>query len=121
MTIPAPARTIAPTDSDIALEPSSQPGESIDVSLQLDGDDVVLRVANVAPPILENRVEHLFEPFRERDEASMRNRSGLGLGLYIASKIALEHDGTLVYRYESGRVCFYARLSTGAPAASARF
>lgn len=96
-----------------------QANEAIQVSLQAHPDTAVLRVANAAPPIPAERVEHLFSPFRGRDERSLRNRSGLGLGLFIACKIAHEHGGTLDYAYEASRVCFYARLPRPESAAGA--
>jgi light-regulated signal transduction histidine kinase (bacteriophytochrome) len=94
-------------------------GEPIELTLCTRGTLAELRVANVAPPIAEERVPHLFTPFRARDESALLNRSGLGLGLHIASKIAAEHGGTLEYAYEDGRVCFYARLPLAGDAGDA--
>jgi signal transduction histidine kinase len=52
-----------------------------------------LSVANCAEPIPQTAIARLFQPFYR--SASMKNREGLGLGLYIASEIAKAHGGTL--------------------------
>jgi signal transduction histidine kinase len=52
-----------------------------------------LSVANAGAPIPPNALERLFQPFYR--SAVLRNREGLGLGLYIAHEIATAHGGTL--------------------------
>ncbi|SMY07584.1 Bacteriophytochrome [Flavimaricola marinus] len=64
--------------------------ESIDVSVRIVGDKLVLTISNQGERIPQDRMETLFLPF-ERGS----NRQGLGLGLFIASEIAKGHDGTL--------------------------
>jgi len=58
-----------------------------------DGDTFELGVANAGDPIPPAALEHLFQPFFR--SAVLKNREGLGLGLYIAREIALAHGGTL--------------------------
>ncbi len=53
--------------------------------------------------------EYMFEPFSK--EVSERNRSGLGLGLYIVKYILDSHDVAIRYRYEEGRNVFELDLS----------
>jgi signal transduction histidine kinase len=52
-----------------------------------------LGVANAGDPISPAALEYLFQPFYR--SAVLKNREGLGLGLYIAREIALAHGGTL--------------------------
>ncbi|TXC71665.1 GAF domain-containing sensor histidine kinase [Sphingomonas ginsenosidivorax] len=52
-----------------------------------------LSVANGGQPIPPAAMEQLFQPFVRGKAAS--DREGLGLGLYIAAKIAAAHDGHL--------------------------
>ncbi len=52
-----------------------------------------LSVSNGGKPIPAQAMEKLFHPFA-REEAPV-SQNGLGLGLYIASQIALAHDGKL--------------------------
>jgi light-regulated signal transduction histidine kinase (bacteriophytochrome) len=39
-----------------------------------------------------------------------RNRSGMGLGLYIAHRIVREHHGEIGYHHADGQVVFTLRL-----------
>ena len=57
-----------------------------------DADDMVLDVRNQGM-IAEASMPALFEPFHR--SVDQRLDSGLGLGLYIASQIAVSHGGTL--------------------------
>jgi signal transduction histidine kinase len=53
---------------------------------------VRVRVANTGPPIPEENLERIFDPFHTTKDG------GTGLGLSICSRIADEHDGTLSVR-----------------------
>ena len=53
---------------------------------------VQVRVANTGPPIPEENLERIFDPFYTTKD------DGTGLGLSICSRIADEHEGTLAVR-----------------------
>ena len=53
---------------------------------------VRMRVANTGPPIQEEDLERIFDPFHTTKDG------GTGLGLSICSRIADEHEGTLAVR-----------------------
>jgi signal transduction histidine kinase len=53
---------------------------------------VRMRVANTGPPIPEESLERIFDPFYTTKDG------GTGLGLSICSRIADEHEGTLSVR-----------------------
>jgi signal transduction histidine kinase len=53
------------------------------------GETAVLRLENDGPPLPEDRLEHLFDPFVSG------NDDGTGLGLSISSRIAEQHSGWL--------------------------
>ena len=86
------------------------PGEPVLVQLVRRGDDAVLEVSNVGPPIDEALVDSLFEPFKRRSAPSPTNRNGLGLGLYIAQQIMAGHGGSLSYSHADPYVVFTARF-----------
>jgi phosphoserine phosphatase RsbU/P len=66
------------------------------VQLRIEGGErqVVVTVTNQGPPIADDLMGVLFEPFRRRPDALDRPR-GLGLGLYIAQQIVAAHGGVI--------------------------
>lgn len=71
-----------------------------------------LSVSNAADPIPSHILERIFEPF-SRGEAG-NDKQGLGLGLYIASQIAMSHGGTLEAVSTDEETRFTFIMSTGA-------
>ena len=70
----------------------------------------VVRITNDAPPIPEDIVAALFDPFKRQSAGNERNRTGMGLGLYIAHQVVKGHQGTLVHIGGDGTVTFEARI-----------
>lgn len=93
------------------------PGESILVQLAECAGSIELDVSNAGPPIPSEVAAHMFNAFKRQSIGNVRNKDGLGLGLYIAREIALGHGGTLGYAYADSRVVFSARFPTHRPAA----
>lgn len=87
-----------------------EPGKPIGVCLKRSERQAVLEVSNVGKPIPADIAASLFNPFKRTSLNNPRNRTGLGLGLYIAQQIVREHRGELAYRYEDERVVFEVRL-----------
>lgn len=83
----------------------------------LDGE-VVLTVHNQGAPIPEKERARLFEPMNRpaAHRHGLGGSSGLRLGLYIASQIALAHKGSLTLRSNAGEgTTFTACLPKGHP------
>jgi signal transduction histidine kinase len=61
------------------------------------GDEVVLRVHNGGAPIPEKVLLSIFEPMvrQPTPDGKDMNRTGMGLGLYIAREIVTAHGGTI--------------------------
>ena len=93
------------------------PGAAIRVQLAAHDGQATFEVSNVSPPIPADVESQLFNAFKRRDHANPRNRSGLGLGLYIAHAIVEAHGGTIVYRYAEPCVVFSVQVPL-APAAT---
>ncbi|WP_020654940.1 ATP-binding protein [Massilia niastensis] len=85
-------------------------GQPIRVCLKKQDQQVVIEVSNAGAPIADEIVPTLFNPFKRGSLNNPRNRTGMGLGLYIAQQIVREHQGEISYRYDSGRVVFAVRL-----------
>lgn len=87
-------------------------GGTLRVSVETEGDSVVVRVADDGPGIPPAVRSTLFEPFVTTKAAGR----GSGLGLAVARGIASDHGGTLLLEDESGPgACFELRLPTRHP------
>ena len=78
---------------------------------------VTLDVLNVGDEIAEETARTLYNPFKRLSANNVRNKGGMGLGLYIARQIMLEHGGTIDYTYQAPHVRFTLHLPV-APATS---
>jgi PAS domain S-box-containing protein len=72
-------------------------GSPVRVRCHAPGDRQVLEVSNPGPPIPPDKLETLFDPFRQAGPDT-RKRSGLGLGLFIVREIIQAHGGTVAVR-----------------------
>jgi PAS domain S-box-containing protein len=71
------------------------PGEPVSVRAREDEALVRLSVHNRGPPIAEDALPFLFQPFRRGSRVPAGRGAGLGLGLYIVGEIARAHGGEL--------------------------
>jgi signal transduction histidine kinase len=76
----------------------SPEGTPVDFRLHDEGTALCLEVHNQGAPIPEDRLTHLFEPFRRASQDESRPSPGLGLGLYIVQQIVQAHGGTIEVR-----------------------
>jgi signal transduction histidine kinase len=58
----------------------------------------LLRLTNTGPPIPDDQIERLLQPFQRANDQRGKDRDGLGLGLSIVSAIATAHDASLSAR-----------------------
>jgi light-regulated signal transduction histidine kinase (bacteriophytochrome) len=91
-----------------------EPNQPIEVRLSVDAGQAAVSIANASAAIPQEIESGLFNPFKRSSLNNPRNRTGMGLGLYIAQQIAREHQGDIGYRHEitdaHGRVVFTVRL-----------
>jgi CheY-like chemotaxis protein len=94
----------------------------VGVSLQAEGSEVVLRVADNGIGISPDFLPHMFERFRQADASSTRRHGGLGLGLAISRQLVELHGGTVDVASEgTGQgATFTVRLPMAAGTLSAR-
>ncbi|WP_409268286.1 ATP-binding protein [Massilia sp. BHUDP2] len=85
-------------------------GKPVRVCVRVDGKEAVVDVSNAGAPIPPELVATLFNPFKRASLNNPRNRTGMGLGLYIAQQIVREHHGDIAYRYDGNEVVFSVRL-----------
>ncbi|QJE03624.1 GAF domain-containing protein [Massilia forsythiae] len=87
-----------------------EPNQPIGVRLKLEAHHAVVSVSNHGAPIPAEAEATLFNPYKRSSLNNARNRTGMGLGLYIAQQIVREHEGEIGYRHEDGCVVFTVRL-----------
>ncbi len=73
----------------------SPPGSGVRLSLEIDGDAAVVRVADQGSGIAPADLEHIFDRFYRADSSRARNGGGSGLGLAIAHWIVERHGGAI--------------------------
>ena len=83
---------------------------NIQVAAREEDGMAVFSITNSAPPIPDHILVALFDPFKRASAESQRNRTGMGLGLYIAHQVVRGHQGTLVHVAGDGTVTFEARI-----------
>jgi chemotaxis family two-component system sensor kinase Cph1 len=83
-----------------------EPGEPVRLALRSDGARFAIEVRNTGREIDAALAASLFNPFKRSSLNNERNRSGMGLGLYIAHQIVQAHQGSISYRYEAPQVVF---------------
>lgn len=71
------------------------PDDSIELSARMDGDQVVLSVADSGPGIPPGDVDRIFTRFARVDVGRNRSAGGFGLGLAIVKAIATAHHGSV--------------------------
>lgn len=91
------------------------PGSHIDVRAFRDGNtpgSLAIEIRDDGPGIPVERLESLFEPFRQGDGSSTREAGGMGLGLALARRLTVAMGGTLEASSEPGvGSSFVVRLS----------
>lgn len=76
-----------------------QDGSPVRVELRRDEGGVIVSVHNQGPPIPDELLPIIFDPFRQGHRNPYRSgRSGLGLGLYIVAQIVRAHGGRVDIR-----------------------
>ncbi len=75
----------------------------VEVDLTAKPGMVVLRVRDHGPGIPKEHLPRVTEPFYRADPARSRSTGGLGLGLYLAKRIAEAHRGSLLIESELGQ------------------
>jgi heavy metal sensor kinase len=83
-------------------------GTSIRVAVECEGSEVTMSVEDEGPGIAEADLPHVFEPFYRSATARRQGKSGVGLGLAMASRIATAFGGSLTVSSQPGHGCRFA-------------
>ena len=85
----------------------------VSIAARAEADAIVVAVSNEGDPIPEEFAANLFDPFKQSSMSNPRNRTGMGLGLYIAHQVAAGHSGAIRYVPGEGVVTFAVTLPSG--------
>ncbi|HEX8618223.1 MAG TPA: ATP-binding protein, partial [Thermoanaerobaculia bacterium] len=98
------------------------PGGQIEVFVESDGEDAVLRVRDSGKGIAPEMLTRVFDMFMQGDTTIDRTEGGMGVGLALVKKLVQLHRGT-VRAYSRGRGSgseFVVRLPYAAPQLAAQ-
>ena len=70
-------------------------GGHIWLSLQQEGDRIVLRIRDTGVGIVPDSLPHIFELFTQAPRSLDRSQGGLGVGLAVVRKLVEMHGGTV--------------------------
>jgi len=92
---------------------SHSPADSvIGLTASLDKEKLIIDVSNDGSLPMEMKPDELFRPFQRGADATS---SGVGLGLYVAAKLAESMDGSITAYSTGGRVTFSFSCDLGVP------
>jgi len=78
------------------------PGGTIDLYVENDGSDAVLRVRDSGKGIPADMLTRVFEMFMQGDVSIDRSEGGMGVGLTLVKKLVEQHGGS-VRAYSAGK------------------
>lgn len=79
----------------------SSDGKKIDVSVSERGSNILFSVRNYGNTIPASELSQIFDRFHKADRSRSRDKTGLGLGLYIAKTIINQHGGKIFAKSEN--------------------
>ncbi len=94
---------------DNAIQHSKKNGE-INVILEKEKNEIVLKVKNKGEEIPKEMQEKIFERFYRVDESRNRDNNRYGLGLAIAKNIVVNHNGKIYVQSESQYTTFIVKI-----------
>jgi signal transduction histidine kinase len=92
-------------------------GKYLDVELQQENNDAIVRIINYGNPILKEDLPLIFERFYKVDKSRSQYKNGSGIGLAIVKSIVDLHQGTVEADSENNKTIFEVRLPLDEPKA----
>jgi signal transduction histidine kinase len=84
-----------------------------------DDAGVWLTVSNEGRVLDLTRKDELFQPFTQVDSTATREREGIGVGLFVVSRLVEAYGGSVDVDSHSGWVTVEVRLRSGEPSRTA--
>jgi signal transduction histidine kinase len=96
-------RLVAKNLIENALRYTPPDAAPVEVALTVKPGMVLLQIRDHGPGIAGEHLPKISQAFYRADPARSRSTGGLGLGLYLARRIAEAHNGSLVIESELGQ------------------
>lgn len=77
-------------------------GGTLSFAVESDEKQAFVHFRNSGEGLTEDEISHVFERFYKTDESRGKDRTGVGLGLSIVSRIMVLHSGTVTVRSVKG-------------------
>lgn len=84
--------------------------QSVTATLQVNSNNVIIRIQNPGEPIPEEHLNRIFERFYRPDASRQRSSEGAGLGLAITKSIVEAHGGKIKALSTTEATTFEVRL-----------
>lgn len=79
----------------------SPEGSNIMLSLDVEPDEVIIRVIDNGIGMAQATIDHVFEMFTQAERTSDRSQGGLGIGLALVKSLVEQHGG-IVFAHSTG-------------------
>ena len=89
----------------------SEANSAVDIRAYEKGDKLTFSVRNYGAEIPKEQLKYVFDRFHKADGSRSKDKSGLGLGLYIAKTIINQHKGKIWAVSENGYTEFSFTVS----------
>lgn len=86
-----------------ALKYSAGQKKAVQISMEPQGDNILVAIEDFGPGIPKEDQEKVFEPFYRVDKSRTKETGGYGLGLSLCREIMLAHDGDIRLESEPGQ------------------
>lgn len=81
----------------------TEPGESISVTVSKKNEYIVISVKDTGRGIPKDKLDVIFERFRQVDKSLTRNHEGSGIGLSLVKALVEKHHGKISVKSEYGK------------------
>lgn len=88
----------------------SEPELAIDISVRTKSDTLTFSIRNYGIEIPSDELNCVFDRFHKTDRSRSKDKSGLGLGLYIAKTIIHQHNGKIWAESHKNQTEFFFSL-----------
>lgn len=88
------------------------PNSVIEITLSNKNSICEFEISNMTPPIHQNELDHLFDPFYKVDKSGDRTLNSTGLGLYIVQQTLKQYSSFCDVQYVDNKISFKLQIKS---------